>query len=126
MLEKVFTSAVASRLVIRSKAYEAIYLKKQQNSKYNLCKPQLRGNLKIKNQSISPKRRVGIESNVSHYVLLNFWISNHCQNCLRLFPALFLREGEGCLSKDTATKIGCPLRDGHQFSRANQNLKLSS
>ena len=76
--------------------YFAISLKKQQKSKYNLCKHQFRGNLKIKNQSISPKRLVGIKSNISHHVLLIFWITNHCQKCLRLFPALLLREGEGC------------------------------
>ena len=53
-------------------AFKDISLKKQQKSKYNLCKHQFRGNLKIKNQSISPKRLFWIESNVSHHVLLNF------------------------------------------------------
>ena len=52
--------------------YKAMYLKKQQKSKYSLCKHQFRGKLKIKNQSISPKRLVGIESNISHHALQNF------------------------------------------------------
>jgi len=36
------------------------------------CTPQFRRNLKIKNQSISPKWLVGIRSNISHHVLQNF------------------------------------------------------
>ena len=82
--------AISVHKIQNMSGYFAIFLKKQQKSKYNLCKHQFRGNLKIKNQSLSLKRLVGIESNVPNHVLLIF-----LQNCLRLFPALLLREGEG-------------------------------
>ena len=70
--------------------YFAISLKKQQKSKYNLCKHQFRGNLKIKNQSISPKRLVGIESNVSHHVLLNFLDYKPLSELLKNFSCITL------------------------------------
>ena len=70
--------------------YFAISLKKQQKSKYNLCKHQFRGNLKIKNQSISQKWLVGIESNVSHHVLLNFLNYKPLSELLKNFSCITL------------------------------------
>ena len=70
--------------------YSAISLKKQQKSKYNLCKHQFRGNLKIKNQSISPKRLVGIESNISHHDLLNFLDYKPLSELLKIFFCITL------------------------------------
>ena len=79
--------------------YFAISLKKQQKSKYNLCKHQFRGNLKIKNQSISPKRLVGIESNVSHHVLLNF---------LDYKPLSELLKNFSCITLERRWRVYCP------------------
>ena len=90
----IFTSAVASRLVISCTGYcvewvrkkmvisihciqsmsghKAMSVKKQQKPKYNLCKHQFRGNLKIKNSWITSKGLVGIEINLSQKNLLSF------------------------------------------------------
>ena len=70
--------------------YNAMFLKKQQKSKYNLCKHQFRGNLKIKNQSISPKRLIGIESKVSHHVLLNVLDYKPLSELLKNFSCITL------------------------------------
>ena len=72
-------------------AYKAISLKKQQKSKYNLCKHQFRGNLKIKNSSISPKRLVGIKSNLSYHVLLNFLDYKSLSELLKNFSYITLK-----------------------------------
>ena len=72
-------------------AYKAIFLKKQQKSKYNLCKHQFRGNLKIKNQSISPKRLLGIEFNVSYHVLLNFLDYKPLSELLKTFSCITVK-----------------------------------
>ena len=82
--------AVSVHYIQSMSAYKAISLKKQQKSKYNLCKHQFRGNLKIKNQSISPKRLVGIESNVSHHVLLNFLDYKPLSELLKNFSCITL------------------------------------
>ena len=83
--------AISVHQIQSMSAYKAISLKKQQKSKYNLCKHQFRGNLKIKNQSISPKRLVGIESKVSHHVLLNFLDYNSLSELLKNFPYITLK-----------------------------------
>ena len=69
-------------------AYKAISLKKQQKSKYNLCKHQFRGNLKIKISWISSKRHVGIESNLSQKILLSFLNHKPLSELLKTFSSI--------------------------------------
>ena len=68
--------------------YKAMSVKKQQKSKYNLCKHQFRGNLKIKNSWISSKRLVGIESNLSQKILLSFLNHKPLSELLKTFSSI--------------------------------------
>ena len=80
--------AVSVHYIQSMSAYKAISLKKQQKSKYNLCKHQFRGNLKIKNSWISSKRLVGIESNLSQKILLSFLNHKPLSEVLKNFSSI--------------------------------------
>ena len=69
-------------------AYKAMSVKKQQKSKYNLCKHQFRGNLKIKNSWISSKQLVGIESDLSQKILLSFLNHKPLSELLKTFSSI--------------------------------------
>ena len=80
-------------------AYKAISLKKQQMSKYNLCKHQFRGNLKIKKKGSLELKLIYLKR-----ICWVFWIINHCQNCWRLFPLFDLLERLVCWVNFFASK----------------------
>ena len=81
--------AISVHKIQSMSAYKAISLKKQQKSKYNLCKHQFRGNLKIKNSWISSKGLVGIEINLSHKNLLSFLDHKPLPELLKNFSSIW-------------------------------------
>ena len=68
--------------------YKAMSVKKQQKSKYNLCKHQFRGNLKIKNSCISSKGLIGIEIDQSQKNLLSFLDHKPLPELLKNFSSI--------------------------------------
>ena len=98
--------AISVHWIQSMSGYFAISLKRQQKSKYNLCKHQFRGNLKIKNSWISSKGLVGIEINLSQKNLLSFLDHKPFTELLKTFSSIWYTGKFSVYGLDLSPKIG--------------------